>query len=397
MGLLELQKKARNKKYILSYLPQNLKDLIGDKKKIRFKNKNLKTNYLIDIIHTLLRKHLQTDKNMYNLHSTILKEKYGTFYNYYFDYLISEKLIRVSSNYWVGNKSKTYLICPKTMENIETYKNDDHFLLKKYKKIYTIGHLKKMNYKYISFDTMVKLVEYIGKVSLSYTDAENYLNSTILTKNQKIKNFHSIQCLKYNDIWYNFDPYGRFHSNLTTLKSKIRNDYLMIDGSPTQEIDITNSQPVFLTLLINNNLEQVDLEEYEFFKQLVITGQLYTYVSQHTEILERKKIKKLIYVVLFGTNHLNKKENKIFNKLFPSIFQFIKWYKKEKSDYRALAYELQRSESNLMFNNIIEDIIEKYPDTPFFTVHDSITVKQNDYKKIKEIFDDHINRLYKKL
>tara|TARA_R110000772_G_scaffold49196_2_gene113279 strand:+ start:250 stop:1443 length:1194 start_codon:yes stop_codon:yes gene_type:complete len=397
LNLLELKNKSKSKTYILSHLPKNLSDLIGGNKKVQYKNRNLKTAYLIDIVHVLIKKYYYVEKSLFNLNSVILREKYGTHYNFYMDYLIENKIIKMVSNYYVGKKSKTYMILPRTLRGIISVKNSDAILMKKYRKFFTVNYLKNLNYKFIELDLMIKIVENLDKVSIDYVGADDYINTLKLNKNQYTKNTHSIQCMKHHDMWFKFDRYGRFHSNLTTLKSGVRDQFLLIDGEPTKEIDITNSQPIFLTHLMSKHLDKVDIEEYEFFKQLVVNGQLYKYMSINTGILGRKEIKKLMYTVFFGTNHLNKKENKLFNKLFPSIFSFIRLYKKEKDNYKALAYELQRSESNLLFNSIIKDIIEKYTDLPFFTVHDSITVKNSDYNKVKEIFDININNLHENL
>ena len=397
MNLLELKNKSKSKTYILSHLPKNLSDLIGDNKKVQYKNRNLKTAYLIDIVHVLIKKYYYVEKSLFNLNSTILREKYGTHYNFYMDYLIENKIIKMVSNYYVGKKSKTYMILPRTLRGVVSVRNSDTVLMKKYRKFFTVNYLKDLNYKFIELDLMVKIVENLDKVSINYVGAGDYINTLKLNKNKFTKNTHSIKCLEHHDMWFKFDRYGRFHSNLTTLKSSVRDQFLLIDGESTKEIDITNSQPIFLTHLMSNHLDMVDIEEYEFFKQLVVNGQLYKYVSMTTGITERKKIKKLMYTVFFGTNHLGKQENIHFNKLFPSIFSFIKRYKKDKDNYKALAYELQRSESNLLFNSIIRDTIEKYPDLPFFTVHDSITVKNSDYDKVKEIFDTNIHNLHENL
>ena len=372
-------------------------DLIGDGKKVIYENRNLKTAYLIDIVHVLIKKHFIDERTSFNLDSRILREKYGTHYNYYINYLIDNKVIRLSSNYCVGKKSKTYIIPPRTLKDITTIKNDDTILIKKYRRFFTINHLRSLNYKFISLDMMIKIIENLDRVTIDYVSADEYINSIKLNKNQYEKNKYSIDCLKHNDLWFKFDKYGRFHSNLTTLRTGIRDQFLLIDGEPTREIDITNSQPIFLTHLMSRYLDKLDIEEYEFFKRLVINGRLYEYVIMNTNIQCRRKIKKLMYTVFFGTNHLNKKENKIFKNLFPSIFNFIREYKKEKDNYRALAYELQRSESNLLFNTIIRDISDKYPDIPFFTVHDSITIKASDYEKVKEIFDVNINKIHENL
>jgi hypothetical protein len=181
------------------------------------------------------------------------------------------------------------------------------------------------------------------------------------------------------------------------LKSDIRNQHLLIDGEKTTEIDIVNSQPIFLSILLTQNIEEIDREEYNNFKNLVLDGELYQYISNNYGDVDKKQTKKIIYTVLFGTNHLNKKENKLFKKLFPSIFNFIKKYKKNEGTYKALAYKLQRSESRFVFSDICREIINTHPDVPFFTVHDSIVVKQSDYYRVKKIFDCNLESLHSKI
>lgn len=44
-------------------------------------------------------------------------------------------------------------------------------------------------------------------------------------------------------------PYGRFHSNFTSLCGELRRS-LTIDDEPLYEIDVTNSQPYFLSMLL---------------------------------------------------------------------------------------------------------------------------------------------------
>ena len=397
MNLLDLQNKSKSLKFVRSYLPKCLSDIIGDEKKIRYKDKNLKTAYLIDIIHTFITKNYILDKTLFNMDARILRERYGTFYNYYMDFLIDKGFISLFSNYCAGKKSKTYKISDIILKDVIIYKNTDTVLLKKKAKLFTISYLRKMNYKHISLDLMIKIVDHLSRVSIRYVDAKEYIDTLRLRKKQRNKNEYSILCLKDNTIWYSFDQYGRFHSNLTTLKSEIREKFLLIDEEPTMEIDITNSQPIFLTQLMSRHLDMVDIEEYKFFKQLVIKGKLYQYFAHNTDITEKKQIKKMMYTVFFGTNHLGKKENKYFIKLFPSIFNFIKKYKKENDNYKSLSYELQRSESNLLFNNVVREIVNTYPDLPFFTVHDSISMKESDYDKVKNIFDKNIKKIHEEL
>jgi hypothetical protein len=95
----------------------------------------------------------------------------------------------------------------------------------------------------------------------------------------------------------------------------------------------------------------------------------------------------MTYKVLFGKNASNSKADKTFSALFPTIHNYIKLYKKEKGDYKAMAYELQRAESDLIFNKIVKRIMENLPDARMVTVHDSIIVQHGMKDEIESIFN----------
>ena len=80
--------------------------------------------------------------------------------------------------------------------------------------------------------------------------------------------------------------------------------------------------------------------------------------------------------------------------MFPTIYQFIKNWKKEKGDYRFLSYELQRLESDFIFNKVIKKLYSLDDEIKIITVHDSIIVNTK-YKDIANIiFNKNISELY---
>ena len=173
------------------------------------------------------------------------------------------------------------------------------------------------------------------------------------------------------------------HTNFTILKSFIRKNCLLIGGDETSEIDIKNSQPLFLCKLIQlNGLHIVDNSEFELFKWLTYNGKFYQYMIDNSDISDKETIKKSIYKVFFGKNYKNKSDE-MFKKLFPTIHNFIRFYKKENKDYRILAHDLQNLESNLIFNKIVKEIMYIYPEIKLVTIHDSIICA----RKYKEIVD----------
>jgi len=112
---------------------------------------------------------------------------------------------------------------------------------------------------------------------------------------------------------------------------------------------------------------------------------------QKLNISDKKYVKELTYKVLFGKNISNSKSDKIFKSLFPTIHNFIKLYKREKGNYRILSYELQRAESNLIFNKIIRDIMDYYPDIKLVTVHDSIIIPKEYKESIQYLFNKKLS------
>jgi len=130
---------------------------------------------------------------------------------------------------------------------------------------------------------------------------------------------------------------------------------------------------------------------------LVKNGLIYDDIIQNSRIKDRKGAKGLMYKVLFGNNEENKKENKIFQKLYPSVYEYILEYKIEKKNYRFLSHKLQNMESEFMFNNVVSEVIKKYPKLTFFTVHDSILFPASYKNRIKLIFDKHLDKLIKQI
>ena len=106
------------------------------------------------------------------------------------------------------------------------------------------------------------------------------------------------------------------HTNYTILKSFIRKNCLLIDGEETCEIDIKNSQPLFLTKLIQDSgTKWVNQQEFELFRDLTINGKYYNYIMDSCNIPNRNLVKEYTYKVLFGRNGTNSKADKIFSSL----------------------------------------------------------------------------------
>lgn len=389
-----INNKINKKKTSLQFLPQCLSHLKSEKN-FHFDSQKLKSAYLIDLVHNLLLKYYMKKENFFQLHSLVLKDKYGYLYGSYIKYLITNDIIRLERNYKAGVRSKAYSLNPMVFkQKIERYQNNDNILLKKFKrKIIDSIDLDKEVKSPIDLSIRKKLVDDLFSITIDTERSMFFLNS-IKRKDLDIwnRNAYSVESISNKHIFFHFDNYGRMHTNFTILRSFIRKNCLLIDGQPTAEIDIKNSQPFFLCKLISDiQSSWVNKEEFDFFRQLTLNGTFYEFIMNSIGTDDRKLVKEMTYKVLFGRNSLKSKSDKIFSELFPTIYNFIKLYKKDLGDYKALSYDLQRAESKFVFNTVIKRIINEYPEIKMITVHDSIVFPVKWKKEITEIFEQERN------
>lgn len=386
-NLLESKKVSNTKNYCIQFLPECLVNE-STLKNVVHKDKKLKTSYLIDLVHNLILKYYFKKENSFNLSSLILKEKYGFMYNYYVSYLTTNNILILVKNYSKGNNSRIYKLNEEILEkNIIRFKNFDKIILKKYNKFNSWTESQSNGHKLINDKVKSKLIEDVHSVDIDYEKSVTYLDSHMEEIDIYQRNKYSIDSIRNKQFFYHFDNYGRFHTNFTILKSYIRKNYLLIDNEFTCEIDIQNSQPLFLSKLINTSIDfhQNDKDELALYNNLTFKGEFYSYLQNKFDIQDKRKVKEIIYRVFFGKNYPNKMDNN-FKKLFPSIYEFIKFYKKQNKDYRYLSYSLQRLESNFLYNKVINQIYSEYPNIKLITCHDSIICKKTDYSIISEIF-----------
>lgn len=385
-----LAKNIEEKKSILQFLPKSL-DLVSKNAFTIHNGQKLKNSYIIDIVHNLILKYYFKKENKFNLSATILKEKYGYLYNYYIDFLVKQNIILLISKHLKGKSSRVYAIHETILRgDIGRFVNCDKVILKKYKK--KINQLAfedvSSELSLIEPEIKLKLIDDLFSVKIEFDRSIFYLDNL---KSDDIdiynRNKYSVECINNKHIFYHFDNYGRMHTNFTILKSFIRKNCLLIDSEETFEIDIKNSQPLFLSKLIDiSGTKWVKREEFELFKYLTINGKYYEHLMSLFSIVDKKQVKEMTYKVLFGRNNPNSKSDKLFSSIFPTIHNFIKLYKKESGDYRVLAYDLQKAESDLIFNKIIKTIMNLNPEIKVITVHDSIIVSKRHKDVVSAIF-----------
>lgn len=377
--------------HILQFLPKKLVE-ISKSKNFEYGGKKLKTSYLIDLSHSLILKYYFKKENSFPLYSVILKEKYGQYYNYYMDYLIHIGVLILDKNYQKGRRSKVYSINKLVLTNeISRYKNSDKFILKKVKSKLEVNIKSKSP---IPIEIRDKLVSDLYQFRIDYQKSYDFLESIDKDMDSLNKNLYCIESIKGGNLFHHFDKFGRFHTNFTILKSDIRKRYITIDSEETIEIDIKNSQPLFLSKLIKMvNTKWVNEEELDLFSNLVQDGQFYDFLVRNASLEDKEESKKLVYKVFFGQNRKGSKSDEKFKSIFPTIHNFIKLYKKENSDYRSLSHHLQKMESDLIFSKVIRRVMNINPDIKLLTIHDSIIVSKKYYEIVNRVFLDEISKI----
>lgn len=354
------------------------------KKTVIYKGTRLKSVNLVYMIDLFLNRYIFFNKDNIKLNSKILKWFYGGNYYKYIEYLIDNNFIYLYKNYSVGNKSKCYKLTDKAKNKGYISANID--IPQKMQQKTNL-----MNKNFSSVDDVIKnkLINDLYKIKLDIDKAKSWIDNNI-DKDDKAYFVNTSICTKIsnNDLYYSFDNYGRFHTNFTVLKKEIRNSFLTIDDEKLKEIDITNSQPFFLYLL----MKEKGFTEFNSFDTDVLSGKIYDKIKDISGST-RKEVKVNIYSVLFGRNMTKNYWNKLFNSLYPEVHEWIINYKKENKNYKIIAQHLQALESEFMFKQLIPEIIAYNKNIKLITIHDSVMIQEKYYSEVKKIFLNCLNKL----
>lgn len=200
-------------------------------------------------------------------------------------------------------------------------------------------------------------------------------------------NFYSIS--EYTDRNYRFtvDAFGnRAHTNLTNLSADFR-QFLTVDGEPLGQVDISNSQPLFFYLHLQN-ISSIPQWEKDRYQAIVEGGKFYEFFMEKLSIPAKKRqdVKHKILAAVFFDKHRNKESRyiKIFKQELPHIAVYIEMLKKR--DHRQIAKLLQRAESKFIIERVVAEFIKEFSGKEFIaTIHDSLVVKNSVLNAAKEI------------
>lgn len=194
----------------------------------------------------------------------------------------------------------------------------------------------------------------------------------------------SIESIALRNLFHAIDPKtGRYYHSYACLAKELR-PMVRLDGSPLCEVDITNSQPLLLHLLLKEK-GMVKTNEAEHMERLVLSGSFYE--EFNTAGLDRDVFKKEFFRdVLFGKGLYTNDTTALFKKKFPSYAGAIR--KLKKGDHTRVAIAMQTMEAQIIFA-AVERFLERHgPHSPIITIHDSLSTTQPYCQTAKDILSE---------
>ena len=249
----------------------------------------------------------------------------------------------------------------------------------------------------------------------------------------KIQRFNDVGTEPYA-MYVKHDRYGRIHTNVTCMKKEIRATALRCDGKEIGEVDIKSSQIAFIVPVFQRYIDAFrkdDLElsgdtfiqfkpfwnegqrestvekmdsELSMFTGLVNSHQIYEYfakeLSEDCDLdreVSRDEAKGGVVSFLFSPRYFNEDNEpvraavkRVWEYRFPTLLRAL--YAMKQHCHAALAYELQKVESNFIFDNVCPRIASELG-CPFCTVHDSVIVPKEYCDRLKQIMDEELSIL----
>ena len=216
----------------------------------------------------------------------------------------------------------------------------------------------------------------------------------------------AVEHIQEREFWFTVDDYGRVHTNVTNLPKALRH-FLAVDGKRLVDVDVSESQPLFLGVAIARfNSRQTEtvqrgargteggqegrqqqaessrgapslmFDDNMIDKNPQLVGELDRRrlpadVRRYLELCEarglyqavadrlgktREEAKRSVMVAFYDRpSHCNA-VSMVLAELFPSVMEAMRCIKR--GDYRRLAHFAQRIESAFMFGRVVPRIIE---------------------------------------
>lgn len=346
----------------------------------------------------------------------------------YIKLLNNGEFIMTDNQYIVGQKSKGYLINPVYCNKITAIEIQPGCKL--FLQILKTERRKKAHNNRLP-DFLKQMNNTFMKIDFDYCNAETWIQSQLDDKKRVSYSF-ALNQLKDDRFRYfkRNKTNQRLDTNLTNLKKDLKQfivgDYV--------SIDLKNSQPFFLGMLLNEIIKQEGIGQIPLccsmvgfnlvetfgikrvkaislihqkdkkaflvnltsFTSSVVHGSLYDdFVKSYNDGIPRDEVKDIMFKVLFSKNETNdkykifipyEKEKEVFASVYPFVYRSVKALKSK--DNVLLPVFLQKIESYIFIDCIAKKLVNEgiVP----LTIHDSLIVKLDQKERTTEI----INRIF---
>jgi len=193
----------------------------------------------------------------------------------------------------------------------------------------------------------------------------------------------------------------RVYHNLSSLSRELK-QFIKVDGKDITGIDLSNSQPLFLALILIDYYKKRKLTispDLQHYIDLCLTGKFYNHLidlfgKNGYKVKDKDKFKETFYEKIFFCK-IPKDERgmqKVFKQYFPTVYAAIIDFKK--TDYRQLAIMLQKKESKHFIDDIIGAIYKQHKNVSIFNIHDSIYFTDELVEVIYPIINEVFQKAY---
>lgn len=375
---------------------------------------------LLDIIE---RRHLALDcidSDFVCLHSKVLEKQLPKDVYYPARFALEhEGVIEVNHSYVVGDHSKGFRL------------KEPFASMKRAKvMIRNPSVAKKLTKNKAEFQVVLtcseheRLYHWLNQVQLNHQSASTFLNGLVLEGRQKTRRELDLLRLVDRDFYFVSDISGRVHNNVVNLASEFR-QFLSIKEIGLVCLDIANSQPLFFSIYLLNDLYSCsplssppclhnvpekrrtlldsrliesrpglpkDVQEYI---KLTEQGRLYDYLMDKMRVKykSRQGFKRRFFEQVFycKPSEYKAQMREAFKFSFPNVQKAIEELKAK--DYKNAPLTLQRREAQFVIHDICRRMFEEHPEAPVLTIHDSVLTTSKWVKKVERIMREEFLRL----
>lgn len=176
------------------------------------------------------------------------------------------------------------------------------------------------------------------------------------------------------------DMFGQRVHSFTSQMPRSMRKHVFIQGCPTVEADLSQSQPLILAKHLDNVLGN------NSFSRIVQETDIYTYIQNFLGLATRDLAKTALYRMIYGAAYTEMA--KVFYQLFPDTKDYIVHLKTIKNYsnpsvkiHSNLAFQMQRAETAL-FRIVWDKLMANR--IPYISIHDGLLVKEQDAERVKE-------------